>query len=43
VHDFQSTLLHLFGLDHLKLTYNFRGLEARLTNQDGKVVARLMG
>jgi hypothetical protein len=43
VHDFQATLLHLFGLDHLKLTYNFRGLEARLTNQDGKVVAKVMG
>ena len=43
VHDFQATLLHLFGLDRLKLTYNFRGLEARLTNQDGKVVAKVMG
>ncbi len=38
VHDFNATLLHLFGLDHLKLTYRFRGLDVRLTNQGGKVV-----
>ena len=42
VHDFNATLLHLFGLDHLKLTYRFRGLDVRLTNQGGKVVKSLL-
>lgn len=42
VHDFNATLLHLFGLDHLKLTYRFRGLDVRLTNQGGKVVKPLL-
>jgi hypothetical protein len=42
VHDFNATLLHLFGLDHLKLTYRFRGLDVRLTNQGGKVVKALL-
>jgi hypothetical protein len=42
VHDFHATLLHLFGLDHLKLTYRLRGLDVRLTNQGGKVVKKLL-
>jgi hypothetical protein len=42
VHDFNATLLHLFGLDHLRLTYRFRGLDVRLTNQGGKVVKALL-
>jgi hypothetical protein len=43
VHDFNATLLHLFGLDHLRLTYRSRGLDVRLTNQGGKVVKPLLG
>jgi hypothetical protein len=42
VHDFNATLLHLFGLDHLKLTYRFRGLDVRLTGQAGRVVKSLL-
>jgi Protein of unknown function (DUF1501) len=38
VHDFNATLLHLFGLNHLKLTFRSRGLDMRLTNQGGNVV-----
>src|SRR5205807_3527825 len=38
VHDLHATLLHLLGLNHLKLTYRFRGLDVRLTNQAVKVV-----
>lgn len=30
--DFQATLLHIFGLDHEKLTYRFRGGDQRLTS-----------
>ena len=30
--DFHATLLHLFGLDHRKLTYRHQGVDHRLTN-----------
>lgn len=30
--DFQATLLHLFGLDHERLTYRHRGADQRLTS-----------
>lgn len=42
VHDVQATLLHLFGLDHTKLTYRFQGRDFRLTDVEGKVVERLL-
>ena len=42
VNDFHATLLHLFGLDHLKLTRNFNGLDARLTNLGGTVVRKVL-
>jgi uncharacterized protein (DUF1501 family) len=42
VNDFHATLLHLFGLDHLKLTFRFKGLDFRLTDQAGKVVEKLL-
>ena len=32
LHDFHATLLHLMGMDHMKLTYPFQGLNHRLTN-----------
>jgi uncharacterized protein (DUF1501 family) len=32
VNDFHATLLHLFGLDHLKLTYRHGGADKRLTS-----------
>lgn len=38
VNDFQATLLHLFGLDHERLTVNHRGLNVRLTNLGGHVI-----
>jgi hypothetical protein len=38
VHDFQATLLHLFGIDHERLNYRFRGRRFRLTDVHGKVV-----
>jgi hypothetical protein len=31
IHDFHATILHLFGLDHHKLSYRFQGLDFRLT------------
>ena len=42
VNDFHATLLHLFGLDHLKLTYRFQGRDFRLTDVAGKVVKKLL-
>ncbi|MEX2114856.1 MAG: DUF1501 domain-containing protein [Pirellulales bacterium] len=38
VNDLQATLLHLFGVDHLKLTHRFQGRDFRLTDVGGKVV-----
>jgi hypothetical protein len=31
VNDLHATLLHLFGLDHQRLTYRYQGLDQRLT------------
>jgi hypothetical protein len=44
VNDLQATLLHLFGLDHLRLTYKFQGLDQRLTSitRESKVVTELL-
>jgi uncharacterized protein (DUF1501 family) len=35
VRDFQATVLHLLGLDHLQLTYTQSGLPHRLTGVEG--------
>lgn len=32
--DFHATLLHLFGIDHQRLTFPFQGLEQRLTGTE---------
>jgi hypothetical protein len=42
VHDFQATILHLLGLDHEKLTYQFQGRNYRLTDVGGKVVRAVL-
>src|SRR3954468_11057397 len=42
VNDFHATILHLFGLDHTKLTYRFQGRDFRLTDVAGKVVKQLV-
>ena len=42
VHDLHATLLHLMGLDHLKLTYRFQGRDFRLTDVFGKVVEKML-
>ena len=43
INDFHATLLHLFGLDHLELTYRFQGRDFRLTDVGGKVVEAVLG
>jgi uncharacterized protein (DUF1501 family) len=42
VHDLQATILHLFGLDHERLTYRFQGRDYRLTDVHGKVVQKIL-
>jgi uncharacterized protein (DUF1501 family) len=41
--DYQATLLHLFGLDHNRLTYQYNGLEQKVTdNRPCRVVSELL-
>jgi len=42
VHDLHATILHLFGLDHLRLTYRFQGRDYRLTDVHGEVIKPLL-
>ncbi|GAB3043748.1 DUF1501 domain-containing protein [Spirosoma pulveris] len=42
VHDFQATLLHLLGVDHEKLIYEFQGRRFRLTDVEGKLVKGIL-
>lgn len=42
VNDFHATMLHLFGIDHERLTYRYQGRDFRLTDVAGKLVPQLM-
>ena len=42
VHDLHATILHLFGIDHTRLTYRFQGRDFRLTDVAGKVVEQIL-
>jgi len=42
VHDFHATLLHLFGVDHERLTFKHQGRRYRLTDVHGHVVKDLL-
>ncbi len=42
VSDFHATLLHLFGLDHKKLTYRYQGRDFRLTDVGGNVIHKIL-
>ena len=42
VNDFHATMLHLFGIDHLHLTYRFQGRDFRLTDVAGKVIKPIL-
>jgi arylsulfatase A-like enzyme len=43
-HDLHATLLHLIGIDHERLTYNYQGLPQRLSNvtQPSRIITELM-
>jgi len=38
VHDLNATILHLLGVDHLRLTFPYQGRDYRLTDVHGQVV-----
>ncbi|MBL9113812.1 MAG: DUF1501 domain-containing protein [Verrucomicrobiaceae bacterium] len=42
IHDWHATILHLLGLDHRKLTYNYGGRDFRLTNVSGEVATKIL-
>jgi hypothetical protein len=42
IHDLHATMLHLLGIDHLRLTYRFSGRDIRLTDVHGKVVHAIL-
>lgn len=42
VHDFQATLLHIMGIDHERLTYEYQGRRFRLTDVHGHVVEDIL-
>jgi hypothetical protein len=42
VHDFHATMLHVLGIDHLRMTVKFQGLDARLTGISGEVVKDIL-
>jgi hypothetical protein len=41
-HDLHATLLHIFGLDHEKLTYRYGGRDFRLTDVSGEVHDKIL-
>lgn len=42
VHDFHATLLHLLGIDHEQLTFQYQGRHFRLTDVHGRVVKEIL-
>jgi hypothetical protein len=42
VHDLNATILHLLGIDHLRLTYPYQGRDFRLTDVHGNVVKDIL-
>ena len=42
IHDWHATILHLLGLDHERLTFNYAGRDFRLTDVYGNVVKEIV-
>jgi hypothetical protein len=42
VHDLHTTILHLLGFDHQRLTYRTQGRDYRLTDVHGTVVKEIL-
>jgi hypothetical protein len=43
VHDLHATMLHLLGINHLRMTVKYQGLDVRLTGISGEVVEGILG
>ena len=43
IHDLHASMLHLLGMDHLKLTYLFNGRNMRLTDVYGELIPQIVG
>lgn len=43
LHDLHATILHLVGINHLKLTYRYSGRDFRLTDIYGEVAHGILG
>jgi hypothetical protein len=41
-YDFHATMLHLLGIDHTKLAFRHSGIDRRLTDVHGKVIAGML-
>lgn len=41
-HDIHATMLHLFGIDHQRFTYNYSGRDFRLTDVYGNVIREVL-
>jgi len=41
-HDFHATVLHLFGINHERLTYYHNGIQRRLTNVHGDILKEIL-
>ncbi|MCA9431761.1 MAG: DUF1501 domain-containing protein, partial [Candidatus Omnitrophica bacterium] len=42
IHDFNTTILHLIGIDHEKLTFRYQGRDFRLTDVHGNLVEQVL-
>ena len=42
VHDLHATMLHLLGINHEHMTFQFQGRDFRLTDVHGHVVDKLL-
>ncbi|MEZ6002899.1 MAG: DUF1501 domain-containing protein [Planctomycetota bacterium] len=43
MHDLHATMLHLLGIDHERLTFNYAGRDFRLTDVHGVVAKEILG
>jgi hypothetical protein len=42
LNDLHATILHLLGIDHQRLTYNYNGRNFRLTDVAGEVIQEIL-
>ena len=42
IHDLHATMLHLLGIDHTRLTYQYQGRDFRLTDVHGRIIDSIL-